>query len=491
MRNMLVLATALVLAAAAPVPTASASETPIVGDGGGGEFRLDCSPSQYVAGLVGRAGAWIDQVALLCAPVSADGRRGAITPSLGYGGQGGSPASGICAGDGVGKGLFVVQVAGGDHPRYVDNIKISCATQPPSDACFSAGGCGVSYVHDVPYHSMDCPPGELATGIRGRASNYLNAIGLVCGPGPTPPGPAPSTTSQLWPDMISLQSINFSGRFIRHRNFSVELTDIKNEQDRIDAAFNVRPALDGTPGGSSFEAIHLPGHFLRHKDFKILLERYDGSELFRKDASFTGLDRRMARAPMNQWQLQSTNLGDHYIRHSNFQLILSKNDGSEQFKQDSSFSILPAPGLTATAPAGALSFEAANVPGQYMRHRNNEGFISPVGSDLDRLDSNFVVRPGINGNRAAVSFESVNYPGTFLRHQNFRLKLMPNDGSQQFRDDASFVMGPCDPGSYCRTSFEAANIPGHYIRHRNFELWLSPLDGAMGGDHWWQIQPPR
>ena len=68
---------------------------------------------------------------------------------------------------------------------------------------------------------------------------------------------------------------------------------------------------------------------------------------------------------------------------------------------------------------------------------------------------------------------------------------MPNDGSQQFRDDASFVMAPCDPTSYCRTSFEAANIPGHYIRHRNFELWLSPLDGAMGGDHWWQIQPPR
>ncbi len=195
MRNMLVLATALVLAAAAPVPTASASETPIVGDGGGGEFRLDSSPGQYVAGLVGRAGAWIDQVALLCAPVSADGRRGAITPSLGYGGQGGSPASAICAGDGVGKRLFVVQVAGGDHPRYVDNIKISCATQPPSDACFSAGGCGVSYVHDVPYHSLDCPPGELATGIRGRASNYLNAIGLVCGPGPTPPqvvGPLPN-----------------------------------------------------------------------------------------------------------------------------------------------------------------------------------------------------------------------------------------------------------------------------------------------------------
>jgi hypothetical protein len=337
-------------------------------------------------------------------------------------------------------------------------------------------------VHDVPYWSVACPAGELATGIRGRASNGLNAVGLTCGPAVAPPGPAPSTTSQLWPDMISLQSINFSGRFIRHRNFGVELTDITNEQDRIDAAFNVRPALDGTPGANSFEAIHLPGYFLRHKDFKILLDKDDGTDLFKKDASFIGMDQRLARAPMNQWLLQATNLGDHYIRHSNFQLILSKNDGSEQFKQDASFSILPGPGLTATAPAGTLSFEAGNVPGQYMRHRFNEGVISPVGSDLDRLDSNFLVRPGLNGVRAAVSFESVNYPGTFLRHQNFRIKLMQNDGSQQFRDDASFVMGACDPNSYCRTSFEAANIPGHYIRHRNFELWLSPLDGAMGAD---------
>ena len=311
-------------------------------------------------------------------------------------------------------GIFFFQVIGDDHPHFVDSVLMDCAPPPVRYvACFGSEGCGVPYDTPNPTHKLDCPPGQVATGIRGRSSSGLNAIGLTCGPpiAVVPPGPAPSTTSQLWPDMISLQSINFSGRFIRHRNFGVELTDIANEQDRIDAAFNVRPALDGTPGANSFEAIHLPGFFLRHKDFKILLDRDDGSDLFKRDASFIGMDQRMARAPMNQWQLQSTNIGNHYLRHSNFQLILSPNDGSEQFTQDSSFSILPAPGLTAGAPAGALSFEAGNVPGQYMRHRNNEGFISPVGSDLDRLNSNFLVRPAINGVRTAVSFEVRQLPG--------------------------------------------------------------------------------
>lgn len=41
------------------------------------------------------------------------------------------------------------------------------------------------------------------------------------------------------------------------------------------------------PGGAvSFESVDKPGHFVRHKDHNLMLERDDGSDLFRADSSF-------------------------------------------------------------------------------------------------------------------------------------------------------------------------------------------------------------
>src|SRR5215211_4762294 len=67
------------------------------------------------------------------------------------------------------------------------------------------------------------------------------------------------------------------------------------------------------------------------------------------------------------------------------------------------------------------SFEAANAPGQYIRHRNALGEISRIDTTLDRADATWVLRPALSGTPGAVSFESINYPGTFLRHQSFRV----------------------------------------------------------------------
>jgi hypothetical protein len=38
--------------------------------------------------------------------------------------------------------------------------------------------------------------------------------------------------------------------------------------------------------GTSFESVNYPGHYLRHKNFELWLDRYDGTEQFRKDATF-------------------------------------------------------------------------------------------------------------------------------------------------------------------------------------------------------------
>ena len=43
------------------------------------------------------------------------------------------------------------------------------------------------------------------------------------------------------------------------------------------------------------------------------------------------------------------------------------------------------------------SFESENFPGQYIRHRNSLGELTPVVSNLDRMDASFIVRPALSG----------------------------------------------------------------------------------------------
>jgi hypothetical protein len=115
---------------------------------------------------------------------------------------------------------------------------------------------------------------------------------------------------------------------------------------------------------------------------------------------------------------------------------LHRNDGSELFRQDASFIVRP--GLS-RLPA-TVSFESVNYPGHFLRHQNFRlKLSSDDGSDsnLFRQDASFYLRPGL-ADAAATSFESVNMPGHFLRHRDFHLWVERHDGSDLFRQDASF-----------------------------------------------------
>ena len=134
-----------------------------------------------------------------------------------------------------------------------------------------------------------------------------------------------------------------------------------------------------------------------------------------------------------------------------------------------------------TPPAASAqetaSFQSVNYPGQFLRHQNFLGELTPLSSELDRKDATFVLRPGLSGTPGAVSFESVNYPGQFLRHQNFRLKLNADDGTPLFRQDASFWPRSALAGQGT-VSYESVNFPGFFIRHRDFHLWVEQNDGS-------------
>lgn len=115
-----------------------------------------------------------------------------------------------------------------------------------------------------------------------------------------------------------------------------------------------------------------------------------------------------------------------------------------------------------------VRFESINFPQRFIRHRNFQGYIEPISTDLDQLDSIFRIRKGL-ADPNCVSLESKNFPNHFLRHQNFRVVLSPNNSSTLFRKDATFCPRR---GSKGGTSYRSSNFPAYYIRHRDFELWL-------------------
>ena len=80
----------------------------------------------------------------------------------------------------------------------------------------------------------------------------------------------------LWriPFRASLASSNFPDRFLRHKDFLGELTQITTDLDKADATFIITNALNGL--GSryvSLASVNLPGFWLRHQDFRIKLHK--------------------------------------------------------------------------------------------------------------------------------------------------------------------------------------------------------------------------
>ena len=77
-------------------------------------------------------------------------------------------------------------------------------------------------------------------------------------------------------------------RLLRHRNYEFWLDPNSDSSDLYfkDSSFTVRNGLNGTLGSISFESVNYPGHFLRHAGYTCQLNKVDGSELFKLDASF-------------------------------------------------------------------------------------------------------------------------------------------------------------------------------------------------------------
>jgi len=121
-----------------------------------------------------------------------------------------------------------------------------------------------------------------------------------------------------------LQSFNFNTRFIRHQSFRARIDE--NVSPFEDSQFRVVSGLADS-SGVSFESVNFPGRFLRHRNNEIWLDPNDGSTGFRAAATWF---RRAGLANSSWSSYESFNFPGQYMRHSNFLMILGTVSGSLQ-----------------------------------------------------------------------------------------------------------------------------------------------------------------
>jgi hypothetical protein len=167
-----------------------ATDLDAAGGNGGVPYRLTGSPRQFLSGIAGRAGDFVDRLQLVCAPeIGLALDTGTTQPtSVGHS-RGGHTFAINCPRDYAIRGAKWYTIR--SHPEILSHFDLECAsfdrpndptiplslnTSPdkgcpwPSIVCEFGTGYGWTY----------CPSGELAVGLYGRSGDYVDKVGLIC-----------------------------------------------------------------------------------------------------------------------------------------------------------------------------------------------------------------------------------------------------------------------------------------------------------------------
>jgi GH43 family beta-xylosidase len=130
---------------------------------------------------------------------------------------------------------------------------------------------------------------------------------------------------------VRLSSYNYPDRFIRHWEYRAKLEG--NVTNLADSQFRIVTGLTGS-GTLSLESANFPGYYLRHKNNEVWVEKDDGTALFDADASFfqrAGLADTAAGV-----SYESYNFPGRYIRHYN-NLLYTQPVSTILDRQDATF----------------------------------------------------------------------------------------------------------------------------------------------------------
>lgn len=152
------------------------------GGPGGAPYRLECPSGQYMTGVEGRRGAWIDAIAPRCAVWDRTSHTPGIVTTLNFaGGRGGEQAIAYCVNAPLINALYVQKTR--TETPFVDALQLWCrdkSGQVREDAIFNGAG----EIGGSDGALLQCPYDQVAVGLHGRAGDFVDAVGLICAPAP-------------------------------------------------------------------------------------------------------------------------------------------------------------------------------------------------------------------------------------------------------------------------------------------------------------------
>lgn len=167
----------------------------IYGDRGDAGAHDECPAGQYLVGVIGNTGDWVDQITVICAKPGSDltfsGRRSIAS----RGGGTGAYTEAYCNADEAVSGAYYDRNKGYEIVTVVMSCR-SIRTGVTRTRALVYGN-GPYWVSSPP---QDCPPNQLATGFNIRYGKYVNGLGLICedfiapvaaNPHPVTPTPVP------------------------------------------------------------------------------------------------------------------------------------------------------------------------------------------------------------------------------------------------------------------------------------------------------------
>ena len=176
MRNRFVAAVAALALLSATSPVAARTIYPAYGGPGDAAFDDHCPAHQFLIGLAGHAGLWIDRIQIICSPILPDGTHGTKYYGPLHGGGGGTVVETSCPPDSV---VYGAQMSLSEltHQR-VSQIELSCGSmQADRQSSVRFGANNSSLVSPL---LQRCVNGELGSGFNGHYGKDVNAIGLDC-----------------------------------------------------------------------------------------------------------------------------------------------------------------------------------------------------------------------------------------------------------------------------------------------------------------------
>jgi len=134
------------------------------------------------------------------------------------------------------------------------------------------------------------------------------------------------------------EAVNFDNHFMRHSSYQLWKQPGRGSLYLKDSTFKVVPALNRKRDQISLQSLNYPQNYVRHSGYKGYIHRCT-SNLCRNDASWTV---KIGFIPKSRHReqtvsFQSANYREHYLRHQNSRIRISRRQNQDLFRKDASW----------------------------------------------------------------------------------------------------------------------------------------------------------